>query len=58
MEYDPLQLHPLQDFQKEAELLEALRAEMEAADAPLEQYQRLGIRESTKLLQMREQERI
>ena len=43
VEHDPFQLHPFQDSQKEKELLNALRAEMEAAAAPQEQYERLGI---------------
>lgn len=43
VEHDPFQLHPFQDSQKEEELLNALRAEMEAAAAPQEQYERLGI---------------
>ena len=43
VEHDPLQLHPLQDSQKEKELQKALRTEMGAVDAPQEQYERLGI---------------
>lgn len=43
VENDPRQLHPIVDDRKEAELLQALVAEMKAADAPSEQYQRLGL---------------
>ena len=46
VESDPLQLTPLHDSKKEAELLEAMTAEMVAADAPEEQYVRLGISRS------------
>lgn len=40
---DPLQNHPLQDAQLEAQLVRALLRLMKESDAPAEQYQRLGL---------------
>ena len=40
---DPKQEHPLQDATLEARMIELLRREMAANDAPREQYQRLGL---------------
>lgn len=45
LDQDPLQLSPLQDSQKEAMMIEALREEMKKCEAPEEQYERLGIEE-------------
>jgi arylsulfatase A-like enzyme len=40
---DPAQMQPLQDHQLEAEMVEKLKDLMAENDAPLEQYQRLGL---------------
>ncbi len=43
LEKDPLQLSPIQDPEKERELINAMMREMAACDAPEEQYERLGL---------------
>lgn len=40
---DPLQLQPLEEPEKESEMIAALVKELEKCDAPKEQYERLGI---------------
>ncbi len=40
---DPNQLSPIENKEKEQELIAAMKREMEALDAPVEQYERLGI---------------
>ena len=40
---DPNQLSPIENKEKEQELIAAMKREMEALDAPAEQYERLGI---------------
>ncbi|WP_428768674.1 sulfatase [Treponema sp. HNW] len=40
---DPEQLYPLNDPMREADMINALIAEMKKNDAPIEQYQRLGL---------------
>lgn len=40
---DPEQLHPLDDPETEAKMINALLVQMEESDAPAEQYERLGL---------------
>lgn len=43
LEKDPGQLSPIEDREVETRLLESLRAHMKEADAPVEQFERLGL---------------